>query len=322
MIKKLQVVPFSNFWTFCTLSDMLSLLISKNPSYYAAAVMNSYYYTVRGINCWWRDVSIDWEEDYIDDIFNKFIFSDVETKEEKLIDTLQSFINKNEYIAISLDVYFIPNRIDYHLKHEEHSVLLTGYDDEKECFFALLDTYEGYGEIEIPFHIVSCSANDSMIIKLIKMKDTSANYIFNLETVINNAIQLRRVLSELSYQAAWINGEFLQEDIANVLITITKYVERQKANSELILYVKSHGIIEENSFELLIAQIESIKRYWEQIKNLFIKSFLNQKAPKYEKLNSLAVQCFALEGYMWHNFIICTQSYLQGGEKIEEYSAI
>lgn len=313
MIKKFKIVPFVDFWTFCTLSDLLSLLITNNSSYYAAAIMNYYHYTTRGINCWWRDISIGWEEDYIDDIFNKFVFSDIKISKGSMIDILQSLINNDEYLAISLDVYFIPNRIDYHLKHEFHSVLLTGYDDEKECFFALLDTYAGYGEIEIPFDVALGATNDSVTVELVKIKDVYSDYIFNLETVINNAIQLRYNLSRLSYQIPWINGDNSQQNVSSIFITMTKYVERQKANIELIIHVNSLGIISNHDSKLLIAQIKIIEQKWEQIKNLFIKSFINHKPPKYEKLNPLAVECFELEGVMWHNFIVFTQSYLYGG---------
>jgi hypothetical protein len=244
-----------------------------------------------------------WDNNYITDIFNKFIFSNIEIKREEMIPVLKNLINDDKYINIPVDMYYIPNRIDYKLHHQKHNVLLTGYDEEKECFFALLDIYLGYGEIEIPFTIISRETDELIGVELINIKDDLKNYIFDIKSVINNAQKLRQNLSKLSYQTPWINGGSSQGDIANVFITMTKYVERQKANIELILYIEKSSILSKQGSQQLITQIEGIKCKWEQIKNLFIKSFINKNLPNYEKLNLLALKCFELEGYMWHDFI-------------------
>ena len=303
---KVDIIPFNQFWTFCTLSDMLSILISKEPSYYAAAVINSYYYTVRGTDAWWRDLQINWNKDFLKSIYDLFSITKVRIERHNVIQRLKMLINDNEKVHVNVDVYGIKNRVDYQLKHVEHHILMTGYNDDKKIFYFLLDTMSGYGENEISFDGLMNAmvfTDDFAYVDLYRTKDPLPIYRINFQEVFEYADIQLKCLSKLSYMQIYSSSLYSREDTSYVFIILTKVVERQKANKCFFQHLIVIDYLSQNVGKDLIRISSELEHLWKEVRSIFMKSFYRNKEPDYDRVNFLVHQCILTEHNLWSAFI-------------------
>lgn len=117
------------------------------------------------------------------------------------------FIDKNTYLHVMLDQYYIPNTPSFRKMHYLHDLLIFGYDKEKETFsVAEFDDNYKYSKFEVSFKNINdafinykeCKNLDYLYGNILLYKlQPSCNYVFDFENVINSV-------------KAYLNGETME----------------------------------------------------------------------------------------------------------------
>lgn len=71
------------------------------------------------------------------------MISNLEVMNIQIINTLITLINREQYICVFLDEYFIPYSPDYGLNHRSHETFIIGYDKNEKIFICLSYGKEG-----------------------------------------------------------------------------------------------------------------------------------------------------------------------------------
>jgi len=302
VLKKLNITPFSDFWTFCHLSDLLSVLISKYPRFYEYAILNAYSYSFRGSHWWWRDIDIAWDNKYLSYIYDCFTFEKIMLDSKNIIDNIIDVINNDDPMLIPVDVFYLPNRIDWKKKHLSHNIMVTGYDTKEGMLFYFIDTFSGYEECSISYNTFKeaiFSVNEKPVAHLLSVKDNLLSSNISIDSVYDYAQNLRENLSKFSYMSSWINNETSEDSLLGTIIIITKFIERQKANAALIKFMAEKGLLANIDYRHLLDLIAILENDWGIIRAIFIKANTKRETPNFDRLNLLAHKCFILEWQLW-----------------------
>lgn len=303
MNKKLELVPFSEFWTYCTLNDFLSILTPTHPEYRNHVLINSYHYAMefKGSK---RDVQLEWDKSYHEQIQSLFELKTITLDSSNYINQLIELINQNRIIYVLIDPYnWLENRFSYHIQHSQHYQMLTGYDQEQELFYFYSDTNTGYGENAVSYEklreAIILSANQPVFQEII-LSGKIPSYNFNTEKIAINAERLLKNLTNLSYMTHWAEN---YSDIAHPYYTIGKIADRQIVNVKLMEYLGASNLISMQISDKLAKEAQQLHSYWNFIKTMFQMSHIRHREPDINKINSIIGTCFELEYTFWEYYI-------------------
>ena len=309
MITKINIKPFRKFWADCSLNDVLSIITSKDNSYLPYAYMNGYHYESSGETCWWQSSIMDYNEDYLKEVDDYILFNDINQSitKESMHYELKKLINSKRLIYVTVDVYYwLNNRVDYHVKHYNHYMLLTGYDDEKLVYYFLCDTNQGYDEYEVSFKILEDSVileDGTLCLKELIINENIPQYSFSLNQSIFFAEQLYLNTSYLTYSKP-SKGIAYKDDLTYHIMNITKRQERQKANIELFKYLLKCNYIDNLNSNIMVKKANIVYNDLAFIKNIFIYHYL-KKNPNIndDLINKKISIAFQDEALMWEFFL-------------------
>lgn len=308
MIKKLNFAPFTEFWLSCTVNDLLSIVLSREPSYYSYLLVNSYNYLVSVKDFNLRSISIVGNQDFYTRLSSFSAYSNIELKGENLVEELKSLIDENKIIYVLIDSYYwLEDRVDFNLEHTEHYQMMTGYDTSKEIFYFFGDTFKGYGENEVSYKklkdAIVLNSEQSTLLD-IHVPEQLPKYELDIKDVIRFSVDILTQISEYSGMTYW-EGNY---NIAHSFYLITKIEERHKANIKLFMYLQKLGNLSESSSNQLIKTENNLYKNWNLTKMHFMKSFYGNIQPDFDTINNLIGSCLINESVMWNHFLLSVKT--------------
>ena len=73
-----------------------------------------------------------------------------------VIDSMKEYINQGNLILLSIDLFYQKNKVYYFQKqHGEHTVLVYGYSDEKQCLYLIDNINKGYEKYTVSYEEVA-----------------------------------------------------------------------------------------------------------------------------------------------------------------------
>lgn len=195
----------------------------------------------------------------------------------------------NEYnLLIGVDLYhWLPNSHAWKKRHDYHYSLVVNYDKDKEAFEVLDDDLNGYAKYKIQKNQFILAVENGNLKHEGFIIDCSIpnDYILNFCEVVNNANNIIEYLCTLLIDNDYWevvnndNGDCYYEFYAFELF---KIVNRQIANKLLVNRLNEMNIIDGNICNILCVMFDDVKKYWDNLKNKFIKlSITNEKLDLY-----------------------------------------
>ncbi|MEZ3426018.1 MAG: hypothetical protein K1W13_01250 [Lachnospiraceae bacterium] len=302
---RISAKPFNEYWIFCIMNDWLSLLVEKNPTFLEYACMNSYSYHTRGDTCWWRDIEISWNDDYLSILKQYVKYNKFETLKNDLLVNIVYRLKSDIPVYLSLDAYYaFPNRYDFQREHNIHDFLVIGYDESNDNLGFFTDTYAGYGEIYIPYKNVMdaiVSNNDKVSFREVIISKIIPDYSLDKLEIKDNAKRLMIMCANLSFQNIWNvdrNRDFSK--VSYEIYTITKIAERQKANKALLRQMKKYRWISEELEQDVANETDDIFNIWKKVKAIWIKMSYRYNEKYINNLNWLTKEAIVKEAYIWN----------------------
>jgi hypothetical protein len=158
MKRSLNFKPFNTFWLNCVYNMLFSMLISLEPSYYSAALLNDYSYLVidQGTPTGTKYNHLElWPIVKHFERYRSMLFGDYEPLNfesgDNYFDILKGLIEEKKLILLGVDLfYWIPYSVTWNRHHWIHYSFINGIDDEKRVVYAFDENVSGYNEFEIP----------------------------------------------------------------------------------------------------------------------------------------------------------------------------
>lgn len=303
MIKKLNFTPFTEFWLSCNVNDILSIILSREPGYYEYLLSNSYNYLVSVKDFNSRSISVVGNQDFYTRLSSFSTYSNIDLKDDNLVEELKTLINENKKIYVLIDSYYwLEDRVDFNLEHTEHYQMMTGYNSSKEVFYFFGDTFKGYGENEISYkklkESIVLNSQQSPLLE-IHVLENLPKYQLDIKDVIKFSADIINQISEYSGTTYW-EGNY---NIAHSFYLMTKIAERHKANVKLFMHLKKQGNLSESTSNMLIEIENKLYKSWNLIKMHFMKSYYGNRQPNFDTINNLIGTCLKNESDMWKRFL-------------------
>ena len=156
-------------------------------------------------------------------------------KELGLIDTIINTINKERYVRIVLDHFFIEKSDCFRIRHKTHDcAMVYGYDMKKSVFFIADNFIHGkYCSLEVSFEEIMNAIKDLDELTILDFcPNKELDYIFNTKKLYT---------------------------LVKSYIDSTCYLDNRKIDIESFEYMKTNDVYGMAVYEILIAQIKKIK---------------------------------------------------------------
>lgn len=309
MKKRLNICPFDYFWINCVVNDELSIISSVEQSYETCGFLNDYRYSITGTSCWWRELMI-LPGDSLYNNLDVFQVNDLYINPDKIIEELISKLNMDCCISVLVDLYnWLPHSVNWQKNHYHHHRLLVGYDSDRQVFFTLGDTVNGYEESEVSFENLLNSIilnEDKFFVKHYTFDKTVTPYSYSFQEVYRFAKELKENLNCLLYSRTWIVPDDI--DPLRVYTQVTKFADRQKANSMLLEKIKTDGLITNEQCSIFQEICKSIFNKWSILKGKLIKADIKRERLDIDYLNLSTNVALNEEYSFWCDFYNCISS--------------
>lgn len=152
---------------------------------------------------------------------------------KKIYEIIIWAIKQNDYVVITLDEYYLPNKQNYNINHNLHEILCYGYNDEEDIIYALTFNQKGiFEEVKINYSDIQRAYESVRIIC-----DDKENRV--------NPIKLLSINKNFSFQ---FNINLVYELLVNYIeskdtVGLTKQIY---SNSENLIYgMNTYGVLVE-----------------------------------------------------------------------------
>lgn len=298
-MKRLPITPLSNVWLNCYLNNMLSIILSIDPSNNYIACENNYTYDFIGQCGWYKCLSINYNNIYK---FCKRLKCDyVGIDFSDALNIIKNNIDNNFAILATVDLYnWLPNNVNFHKRHANHDTLIIGYDDSKKKMYVFDDDVNGYREHTVTYE---CFMSSLVISNLKRVSINQAIPVVkhNIEKIKLNTDLLISSISSICYASMW--NVYENYDMMMDLITeMTKIIYRQKLNKQFFEYAFKNGWINDSDVITFFEKIDEIVSDWEKIKFLTLKSCVQNDKFDYMKINNMSFNVMKFEYNLWKSF--------------------
>ena len=314
----LNIKPFNLFWINCVYNTLFSMLISLEPSYYSAALLNDYSYLVSdfdspsGIKYKHLDL---WPILKHYERYSNMLFTDYEPLNfesgANYFDILKGLIEKNKVIMLGVDLYYwIPNSLAWKQHHWAHYTYINGINDEKRTVYVFEGDAYGYNEFEIPEdRLIKAVSNfvHEPHARTYKLSGNLERYELSISEVKENA---QRIIDEINNRIMPVTfWELSEEDFAKGymrdLISLRFFIikNRHIAN-ELLMQEFGDEILSPQIRSSLMEYCKELQEGWELAKNRFLRLYYSKdKKSAVSNINERVKSLFSKEIEMWDMLI-------------------
>lgn len=109
---------------------------------------------------------------------------------KKIYETIIWAIKQNDYVVITLDEYYLPDKQNYNVTHNLHEILCYGYDEEKKIIYTLTYNRRGiFQEVKINFcdiqrayeSVINICDDEDNRINPIKLLSLNKNFCYRFD---------------------------------------------------------------------------------------------------------------------------------------------
>ncbi|MCL1882324.1 MAG: hypothetical protein FWF81_01035, partial [Defluviitaleaceae bacterium] len=310
---KLEIEPFNDFWLDCNSTIIFTLLLSNKDIDKAIIYNNNYEYkratelTPQGNNFYSLVTHTN-----VDEITKNVLINTESIRvsdEENIIDLLISFLNQQKIVLLGIDMFYgITQNIHWHKNHIMHSIIVFGYDNEKEMFHIMDSGKNGFASFDMPYEDVIIATRafpDESYIS--DMGSELGDLMYTRKDIVTNAKTIIRSIEKINMENSIWEIKTLCNDDENYFYDIVgthlfEIKNRQKANKLLFqiafcfnpMYNKMN----------LETEFEKLEADHGLLKNKFIK--LSKTNKLLEKIFELECELHELlnrEYELWKYFI-------------------
>ncbi len=201
-----------------------------------------------------------------------------------VIHNVEKYLKQGNLILLSIDLYYQKNKVYYYqTKHGEHSVLVYGYNDEKQCLYIVDNINKGYQKYAISYEEVGdymkglcdyygydkCSyyytrffkegekkkQSDTVITDkfLANINKNKAAYKMSLQSILEFRIRLSEICTYPSFEENLLTLKYRK---ASICFRNRLVLELRFRNSE--------------NYETLINNQDEVYRLWTQFRTYYI----------------------------------------------------
>ncbi|MGI6668712.1 MAG: hypothetical protein ACOX4M_04615 [Acetivibrionales bacterium] len=318
MKRSLNFKPFGLFWLNCAYSTMFSLLISLEPSYYFAAILNDYSYLVideetpTGIKYNHLELwpIVKHYERYRSMLFNDYKPLNFESG-DNYFDILKGLIEENKLILLGVDLfYWLPNTISWKRNHWAHYSFINGINDEKRAVYVFERNSYGYDEFEIPedrlIDSISNFPREPHVMSY-KFPENIEKFELSIDEVKGNA---QRIIDEINNNIMPVNfWELGEEDFAKGYtrdLTSLRFfqISNRHIANELLIQALGDEILSPEIRSSLIKYCKELQEGWELAKIMFLRLYVSKnRKSDINNTNEKVRSLFSKEIEMWDMFL-------------------
>ena len=279
--------PFKLFWIDCQFNTLVSMLISVEPSYQPAPLLNSYSYLVGEEQTpnmtKYNYLCVKPTAQYWDK-YKKVLYAQRKPLDFKdklhCVDIVKRLVKRNKVVVVGVDLfYWIPNSICWKKHHWTHYSFVNGFDNKKRVFYVFDESFSGYNEFEIPedrFITAIMNCQDSPHGYMFKLAKRIEKFQFNFSEVKENA---KRIVDEINKIIPLTLWELSEEDfngghMCDLLSTqIFQIINRQIANQ--LLFEELDEVLSLPVRSVLSQYCRELQEEWTLVKNKLVRIYFS-----------------------------------------------
>jgi hypothetical protein len=318
MKRSLNFKPFNTFWLNCVYNMLFSMLISLEPSYYSAALLNDYSYLVidQGTPTGTKYNHLElWPIVKHFERYRSMLFGDYEPLNfesgDNYFDILKGLIEEKKLILLGVDLfYWIPYSVTWNRHHWIHYSFINGIDDEKRVVYAFDENVSGYNEFEIPEdRLIKAISNFPQEPHVMSYKPSGniEKFELSIDEVKGNA---QRIIDEINnnilpvYFWGLREADIVEGHMRDLISLRLFQIKNRHIANQLLMQELGDVILSPQIRSSLINYCKELQKGWDIIKNNFVRLYLS----KYEEsvisnVNEKAKSLFSKEIEMWDMFL-------------------
>lgn len=308
-----SIKPYNKYWANCIVNALVSFICNIEPSYESIIYLNDYIYFngCDGI-CWY----------YTQEYYNYFknnIFT-VEKSNFKADNTfifeLKYLIQNTPFVLINIDLFYWGHQSAfYNTIHVSHYSPIIGFDDCKHVYYALEDDIDlNYGIVEIPEDrllkaFFSNYKNDGEDYIILSYKNNISPYTLDLVSILSKTRNLINHLDSLLNRGSILSKAEILSNMNYIFMFGTncgKIMNRFNGNIQLFNIICENKFVKGNSLDNLISECEEIGIRWNNLKNIILKNYCQNKFPDLDMLENDIKTLIKREKEMWTEFLSVT----------------
>lgn len=304
--------PYNKFWGNCIVNMFLSILTKVDSSYDPLAYLNYYEYTYYPDEIFHLDYTKEYYNFFGDNIFNyeTFYFKD----KNNFLQEFKDILMNNLYATLNVDLYYWNSAGYYFNKiHTSHLAFVTGFDEEKDVFYAFEDDVNLSYEIrEIPTSEVIQAYNSPRKrfkgdYRILSFKnDFIPPFEIDIKQFIKCTEQLIYNLDMLFDNREVVDKKLILEDSSKIYFysnEFTKISNRLKGNKLLLCALKDKGLLDEHITDELNNAWEENCITWKNIQGVYLKHCLRNNFAELDSIEDKIADAFMSEKEIWEEVI-------------------
>ncbi|WP_024833602.1 hypothetical protein [Ruminiclostridium josui] len=309
-IKDLQ--PYNKFWGNCIVNMFLSILTKVDVSYEPLAYLNYYEYSYYPDNVFHLDYTQEYYDFFANNIFKYESFNF--KNKENFIQEFKAVLMNNLYATLNVDLYYWNSTGYYFNKiHTSHFAFVTGFDEEKDVFYAFED------DVNLFYNIRAISTNEVIQAFHSPLKQIKSDYrilTFKTDSIPSYEIdinQFTKCTEQLIYNLDMlierhevVNKTMIIEDASKIYhynYEFSKISNRLKGNKLLLCYLKDKGLLDERLTEELSEVIDESCITWKNIQGIYLKHCLRKNFAELNRIEDKIADAFMTEKEVWEKVI-------------------
>ncbi len=309
-----QIEPYNGFWGNCITNMLVSILMSRDPSYEPLIFMNDYEYS-----CDYSTGAlfhINYTRDYYRYFRNNhFSFQYCRfANRESFFDEFKEVLINSPYISVNVDLYYWNREGAYFNKvHYPHFSFIIGFDEEEGIIYAVEDdTNLNYLIRKISMDdffkaVYSEYKGDQEDYRIISFKNSELKpYILNVNQVVANAGKIISNLEAFIGSNYIIDPKLLKENSSyatHLAYEFFKISNRFTGNALLFESLKKKELLDEAPADRLMQCARDMSVRWNLLRSLYLKYCKSNLISDIDKIEKKAIGLFINEKELWLDFI-------------------
>lgn len=198
-----KIEPFREFWIDCYSTGIFSVIQTNFDVEKSFFYNNNYTYEfTKNVRTGMGRVYINMQ---LEDIINKFLVNkEIHdfTVDEDIVENLKFYIDSEKIIFLGIDMYYgVPDTSQWHKHHVNHTVLVEGYDDEKECVYILESGEKEYKSYEVSYTDITIAAKEFICYvrdtEIFEINQNEEVFMYDCSDIKNNAIEIVKSIDDI-----------------------------------------------------------------------------------------------------------------------------
>lgn len=304
--------PYNKFWGNCIINMFLSILTKVDSSFDPLAYLNYYEYSYYPDNVFHLDYTQEYYNYFADNIFKyeTFYFKD----KENFLEEFKGILMNNLYATLNVDLYYWNSTGYYYNKiHTSHLAFVTGFDEEKDVFYAFEDDVNlVYDVREIPINqVIQAYKSPNKQFKgdyriLTFKNDFIPSYEIDIKQFIKCTKQLIYNLDMLIEKKEVVNKTMIREDSSKVYFYNNEFIKisnRLKGNKLLLGTLKDKKLLNESLTDELNEVLDDSCMMWKNIQGVYLKNCLRNNFAELDNIEKKISAAFMTEKEVWEKVI-------------------